>query len=57
MDVVMIGGNTAKGRLYERWFAPIAAPTDASLLFATANLALLFVLLLPLYRRRIFLRI
>ena len=57
LDVVRIGGVTAKARLYDSWFAPIASPINASLLFAFTNLALLFIVLLPLYRRRIFLKL
>ena len=57
LDVVNIGGVTAKARLYDSCCAPIASPNNASLLFAIANLALLFMVLLPLYRRRIFLKL
>ena len=57
LDVVNIGGVTAKWYLYEACCAPIASPNNASLLFAIATLALLFMVLLPLYRRRIFLRV
>ena len=57
LDAVKIGGVTAKARVYDSWFAPIASPINASLLFAIANLALLFIVLLPLYRRRIFLKL
>ena len=57
LNVVNIGGVTAKARLYDGWFVPIASPINASLLFAIANLALLFMVLLPLYRRRIFLKL
>jgi predicted acyltransferase len=37
-------------------FEPLAAPKNASLVYAAANLALLFLVLLWMYRRRIFLR-
>jgi len=57
LDVVNIGGVTAKWYLYEACCAPIASPNNASLLFAIATLALLFMVLLPVYRRRIFLRV
>jgi predicted acyltransferase len=43
--------------LYLTVFAPLAAPKNASLLYAVANLAVLFALLAWLYRRRIFLRV
>ena len=42
---------------YLQYFAPIAAPKNASLLYALANLAVLFVLLAWMYRRRIFVRL
>jgi predicted acyltransferase len=42
---------------YLHWFAPLAAPKNASLLYALANLAVLSVLLWWMYRRRIFLRV
>jgi predicted acyltransferase len=43
--------------LYSHWFEPFAAPKNASLLFALANLVVLYVLLEVLYRRRWFLRV
>lgn len=43
--------------LYITAFAPFAAPKNASLLFALANLAVLYVVLEILYRRRWFLRV
>ena len=42
---------------YLHWFAPFAAPKNASLLYALANLVVLFALLAWMYRRRIFLRV
>ncbi len=42
---------------YLTWFVPLAAPKNASLLYAIANLVLLFGLLWWMYRRRIFLRV
>ena len=42
--------------IYAIAFAPLASPKNASLLYALANLAVLFVILLWMYRRRIFLR-
>jgi predicted acyltransferase len=51
-------GITGAGRsIYVNVFAPLAAPKNASLLYALANLAILFVLLAWMYRRRIFLRV
>ena len=43
--------------LYVTWFQPYADPKNASLLFALANLALLYLLLEFLYRKRWFLRV
>src|SRR5262245_55440101 len=57
LDVVTIGHATVKMRVYDSWSWLIDSPMNASLLFAVANLALLFLLLLPLYRRGIFLKI
>ena len=42
---------------YLHWFVPLAAPKNASLLYAIANLVVLFALLWWMYRRRIFLRV
>ena len=42
---------------YLNWFVPFAAPKNASLLYAIANLLLLFALLAWMYRRRLFLRV
>jgi predicted acyltransferase len=43
--------------LYLQYFAPLASPKNASLLYALANLALLFALLAWMHRRRLFLRV
>lgn len=42
--------------IFRNVFAPLASPKNASLLYALANLAVLFVILLWMYRRRVFLR-
>ena len=42
---------------YLHWFAPLASPKNASLLYALVNLVLLFVLLAWMYRRRWILRV
>ena len=42
---------------YQHWFVPLAAPKNASLLYALANLLVLYLLLAWLYRRRLFLRV
>jgi predicted acyltransferase len=57
LDVLVVGDTTIKYRLYERMFLPLASPENASLLFAVAFLAVMFAVQLPLYRRRIFLRV
>ena len=52
------GNPVSLGRyIYLAVFVPLASPKNASLLYAIANLAVLFVLLAWLYRRRIFLRV
>ena len=43
--------------LYRDWFAPLASPKNASLLYAFANLAVLFALLWWLHRRRWYFRV
>jgi predicted acyltransferase len=42
---------------YLHYFAPLASPKNASLLYAVANLAVLFALLAWMYRRRLFLKV
>ena len=42
---------------YQHWFVPLASPKNASLLYALANLALLFLVLAWMYRRKLFLRV
>ena len=52
------GGTLALGRwMYLSWFVPLASPKNASLLFAFANLAVLFALLWWLHRRRWYFRV
>ena len=52
------GGEISISRwAYLHWFVPLADPKNASLLYALANLAVLFALLSWMYRRRIFLRV
>jgi predicted acyltransferase len=44
--------------IYTHWFLPLAAsPYNASLLFALANVAVLYVVLLVMYRRGVFLKV
>ena len=45
------------GWLYATAFVPIASPYNASLLYAIANLAVLFALLAVLHRKRIYLTV
>jgi predicted acyltransferase len=47
---------TLKTWIYTSWFTPLASPKNASLLFALANLALLYALLAWLHRRRLYWR-
>jgi predicted acyltransferase len=42
---------------YQQYFVPLASPKNASLLYALANLAVLFGLLAWMYRRRLFLKV
>ncbi len=42
--------------IYSRFYEPLAAPKNASLLFALTHLAVLFVILYVMYRKRIFLK-
>ena len=52
------GRETSLGHyLYVTSLVPIASPKNASLMYALANLAVLFALLAWLYRRRIFLKV
>jgi len=51
-------GTLALSRwIYVSWFAPAASPKNASLMYAFANLAVLFVLLWALHRRRWYFRV
>ena len=44
-------------RLYSSFFAPIASPMNASLLWALAFVAVMYLLAYAMYRRRWFVRI
>jgi predicted acyltransferase len=46
-----------KAVIYQAAFVPLASPKIASLLFAAANLVVLYFVLLVMYRRRIFLKV
>lgn len=43
--------------VYASFFAPLASPYNASLLYALANLGVLYVILWAMYKRRIFLKV
>lgn len=62
LGVIRIGSpggqsDTASSWLYTHWFAPLASPKNASLLYACAHLAVLFVVLAWMHRRKLFLRV
>jgi len=44
------------GYVFGHWFAPLASPRNASLLFALAHLAIMFAALCWLHRKRLYLR-
>lgn len=50
------GRQSLGGFLYARFYEPLAAPKNASLLFALTHLAVLFLVLYFMYRKRIFLK-
>ena len=49
--------TTLHGLLYQRFFVPHLSPVNASLGFAIFFVAVIFVLLWPFYRWKIFLRV
>ena len=49
--------QTLHGWFYNGFIAPHASPINASLAFAVIFVALIFVMLLPFYRWKIFLRV
>ena len=62
LALIRVAGPDGRDIAVSRWaylhlFAPFASPKNASLLYAIANLLLLFVLLAWMYRRRLFLRV
>jgi predicted acyltransferase len=48
---------TLKAWLYAHGFAPFASPMNASLLYATANLAIMYAILWVMHRRGVFLKV
>ena len=62
LSIINVGGPdgkpvSASTWIYTHLFAPLASPYNASLLYAFAHLAVLFVVLAWMYRRKIFLRV
>ena len=62
LALIRVDGPDGRDIAVSRWvylnlFVPLASPKNASLLYAVANLVLLFALLAWMYRRRIFLRV
>jgi len=51
------GGISLGAFIYSRCCEPIAAPKNASLLFALTHLAVLFAILLVMYRKRLYLKL
>ena len=49
--------TTLHGWIYERFFVPHVSPVNASLAFAVFFVLVIFVLLWPFYRGKVFLRI
>jgi predicted acyltransferase len=45
-----------QGYVYRHWYAPLASPKNASLLFALTHLAVMFAVLAWMYRRKVFLK-
>jgi predicted acyltransferase len=62
LALIRVTGNDGREMAFSRWaylelFVPLASPKNASLLYALANLVVLYALLWWMYRRRIFLRV
>ncbi len=51
------GSMSLQEEVYTWWFAPLGAPATASLLYAIAFIAIFLILLWPLYRWKIFLKV
>lgn len=51
------GGRSARAWLYETFFAPLASPLNASLLYAIAFVLLNFAIAVFLHRRRLYLKV
>ena len=62
LALIRVDGPDGRDISVSRWaylhaFAPLASPKNASLLYALANLLILYALLAWMYRRRLFLRV
>ncbi len=62
LALIHVSGEDGKDVAVSRWaylhfFVPFASPKNASLLYALANLVVLYALLAWMYRRRLFLRV
>ena len=62
LGVIRVAGADGRdlalgGYIFAHYFAPLASPKNASLLYACAHLLILFFLLAWMYRRRLFLRV
>jgi predicted acyltransferase len=59
VKVAGAGGKTISlySYIYRTWYEPFAAPKNASLAFALSYVAVLYVILWVMYRRRIFLKV
>jgi predicted acyltransferase len=49
--------QTLQERIFDSWFLPVASPTNASLLYATAFVVLWMLLMWLLYRKRVVLKV
>jgi predicted acyltransferase len=56
-SIHLAGGNTIQEILYQRLFAPLGSPANASLLYALVYVAFCWAAMALLYRKRLFLKI
>ena len=57
MLIVKVGGHTIQDVIYNRAFAPLASPKNASLLFALTFTFTIWLIMLVFYRKKIFLKV
>lgn len=57
LQKITVGGTTARVWLYQTFFAPLASPVNASLLYAVSYVLLMFAIAWWLHRRQWFLRV